>query len=78
MAHGARDIYLVMAHAVLSPPALDRLRALPIREIISSNTVPVPPEKRLPNMTVISVGGLLAEVILRVHEGRSVGQLFNE
>jgi ribose-phosphate pyrophosphokinase len=62
----------------MSPPAIDRLRALPIKEIIATNSVPLPPEKRLPNMTVLSVAPLLSEVILRTHEGMSVGQMFNE
>ncbi|RMF32990.1 MAG: ribose-phosphate pyrophosphokinase [Chloroflexi bacterium] len=73
---GAHDIYLCFSHAVLSGPAVDRLRSLPIREIVTTNTVPIPPEKRLPNMTVLSVAPLLAGVIRRVHEGRSVGELF--
>ena len=77
-AHGARSIRLMFAHAVLSPPAVERLRGLPITEIVTTNTVPIPPHKMLPNMTVISMAGLLSEVILRVHEGRSVGALFNE
>jgi ribose-phosphate pyrophosphokinase len=75
---GAAEIYLCFTHAVLSGPAVDRLRALPIREIICTNTIPIPPHNRLPNMTVLSVGPMLAEVIRRIHEGRSVGQLFNE
>ena len=54
------------------------LRSLPVKEIVTTNTVPVPPEKRLPNMTILSVAPLLGEVILRAHEGRSVGELFNE
>ncbi|HHH41434.1 MAG TPA: ribose-phosphate pyrophosphokinase [Chloroflexi bacterium] len=73
---GAHDIYLCFSHAVLSGPAVDRLRNLPIREIVTTNTVPIPPEKRLPNMTILSVAPLLAGVIRRVHEGRSVGELF--
>ncbi len=75
---GAEEIYLCFTHAVLSGPAVDRLRALPLKEIICTNTIPIPPHKRLPNMTVLSVGPMLAEVIRRIHEGRSVGQLFNE
>ncbi len=75
---GARDVYLMFAHPVLSPPAVERLRGLPIKEIITTNSVPIPPHKMLPNMTIISIAGLLGEVILRVHEGRSVGELFNE
>jgi len=74
--HGARDIYLCFAHALLSPPAVDRLRQLEVREIITTNSIPIPPEKRLPNLTVLSVAPLLGEVILRVHEGRSVGEVF--
>ena len=77
-AHGAADIYLCFTHAVLSPPAVERLRGLPIHEIICADTVPIPPEKRLPNMTVLSVAPLLGEVIRRVHEGESVGKMFNE
>ena len=74
--HGARDIYLCFAHAVLSPPAVERLREPPIKEIVTTNSIPIPPEKQLPNLTVLSVAGLLGEVILRVHEGRSVGEVF--
>ncbi|HEY4723684.1 MAG TPA: ribose-phosphate pyrophosphokinase, partial [Anaerolineae bacterium] len=65
-------------HAILSPPAVDRLRSLPIKEIVTTNSVPIPPERRLPNMTVLSVAPLLGEVISRIHNGTSVGQMFNE
>jgi ribose-phosphate pyrophosphokinase len=77
-AHRAADIYLGFTHAVLSPPAVERLRALPVREIVCTDTVPIPTEKRLPNLTVLSVAPLLGEVIRRVHEGESVGKMFNE
>jgi len=76
--HGARDIYLSFVHPVLSHPAVERLRGLPVKEIVTTNTIPLPPEKRLPNMTVLSIGPLLGEVIRRAHEGRSVGEMFNE
>ena len=75
---GACDVYLSFTHAVLSGPAVARLSSLPIKEIVTTNTVPISPQKRLPNMTVLSVAPLLGEVILRGHEGRSVGELFNE
>ena len=77
-AHGARDIYLAFTHPVLSPPAIERLGDLGIKEIITTDTLPVGPEKRLPNLTVLTVAELLGEVIMRSHEGRSVGELFNE
>lgn len=77
-AEGARDVYLSFAHPVLSDPATERLSKLPIKEIVTTDTLPIPPEKMLPNMKVLSVSEMLAEVILRSHEGRSVGELFNE
>ncbi len=77
--NGAREIYISFTHALLIPPAVDQLAAVPgLKEIVTTNTVPIPAEKKLPNMTVLSVAELLGEVILRAHEGRSVGELFNE
>jgi ribose-phosphate pyrophosphokinase len=74
--HGARDVYLCFAHAVLSPPATKRLGELGIREIVTTNSIPIPEEKQLPNLTVLTVAKLLGEVIRRVHEGCSVGEVF--
>jgi len=75
---GARDIYLCFAHALLMPPAVERLRDLQVREIVTTNSVPIPPEKQLPNLIILSVASLLGEVIRRVHEGSSVGQMFQD
>lgn len=75
---GARDVYLSFVHAVLSDPAAERLRRLPVKEIVCTDTLPIPEEKMLPNVTVLTVAEMLAEVIIRSHEGRSVGELFNE
>lgn len=80
-AHGARDVYLVSVHAVLSDPAIERLAALPVKEMITTDTIPISEEKikRLGHkFTILSVAPLLAEVILRAHEGRSVGEMFHE
>jgi ribose-phosphate pyrophosphokinase len=76
--HGALDVYVSATHPVFAPPAVERLRGLPITELVTTNTLPLPPEKMMPNVKVLSVGPLLGEVIRRVHEGRSVGELFNE
>ncbi|MGD2146693.1 MAG: ribose-phosphate diphosphokinase, partial [Anaerolineae bacterium] len=75
--HSARDIYLCFAHAVFSPPAVQRLKALPVREFVTTNSISLPPERLLPNLTQLSVAGLLANVIERVHTGRSVGEIFS-
>jgi ribose-phosphate pyrophosphokinase len=76
--HGARDVYVAFTHPVLSGPAIQNLREADVKEIVTTNTLPVPESKKLPNMHVLSVAPLIAEVILRAHEGRSVGELFNE
>lgn len=75
---GAQDIYLAFTHGFLTDTACDRLTDCGFKEIILTNTLPVPENRRLPNMTVLSVGPMLAEVIRRAHEGRSVGELFDE
>lgn len=76
--NGANDVYLSIAHPVLSDPATERLSNLPIKELVTTDTLPIAPGKMLPFYTILSVGELLGEVILRSHEGRSVGELFNE
>ncbi len=78
---GARDVYLVFVHAILSGDAAERLSALPIKLIVTTDSVPIPESKiRFLNgrITVLTVASLLGEVIKRAHEGRSVGQMFNE
>jgi ribose-phosphate pyrophosphokinase len=78
---GARDVYLSFVHPILSDEGAQRLASLPIKHIITTDTVPIPPNKmkHLKNkITVLSVASLLGEVIKRAHEGRSVGEMFNE
>jgi ribose-phosphate pyrophosphokinase len=78
---GARDIYLSVVHPILSRDGAKRLSELPIKRIITTDTVPIPDEKMkyLENkITILSVSDLLGEVIKRAHEGRSVGEMFNE
>ena len=75
---GAKDIYLAFAHGVFSDNALERLASLDVREIVFTNTIPLAEEDHLPNMTILTIAELLGEVILRAHEGRSVGELFHE
>ena len=76
--YGARDVLFAFTHPFFSDSAYERFAALDLREIIFTNTLPIPEDQHLPNMTVLSIAPLLGEVILRAHEGRSVGALFNE
>jgi ribose-phosphate pyrophosphokinase len=78
---GARNVYVVFVHPVFSANAAERLAALPVAEFITTDTVPIPPEKMAffgGRLTQLSVAPLLGEVIQRANEGRSVGELFNE
>jgi len=79
--NGARDVYLSFIHPVLSRNAAERLADMPIKQIITTDTIAIPPEKMKyleGRIKVISVAPLLGEVIVRAHEGRSVGEMFNE
>lgn len=75
---GANDIYACVTHSVFSDPAVERLSAAPVKEVVVTNTIALPPEKKFDKLTVLSVAPLLAEVIRRIHLGISVGALFNE
>lgn len=74
---GAKEVYACATHPVLSGPALERLQNSSIKEIIVTNTIPLPPEKKLDKMTVLSVAPLLGEAIIRIHEDLSVSKLFD-
>jgi ribose-phosphate pyrophosphokinase len=79
--NGARDVYLAFVHAILSRDGAERLASLPIKHIVTTDSSPITAEKMKfleGRMTVLSVAKLLGEVIKRAHEGRSVGEMFNE
>jgi ribose-phosphate pyrophosphokinase len=78
---GARDVYAVCVHPIFSEKSVERLAELPLKQIIATDTVPIPKEKREilgETLHILSVAPLLGEVIRRAHEGRSVGEMFNE
>ncbi len=75
-ANGCREAIVCCYHPVLSGPGADRLREADVREIVVTDTVPIPESKLLANMTVISVAPLLGDAIGRIHSGQSVGALF--
>ncbi|MDR0310967.1 MAG: ribose-phosphate diphosphokinase, partial [Acidobacteriota bacterium] len=73
---GADKIFACSTHGVLSGPAIDRLRDAPLEKIIITNTIPIDESKKLPNMVILSVAGLLGEAIRSVYEETSVSNLF--
>nr|WP_165865941.1 ribose-phosphate pyrophosphokinase [Lucifera butyrica] len=76
--YGAKDIYACCTHAVLSPPAVERIEASNICELIVTNTIPLPPEKRSPKVKVLSVAPLLGEAIVRIFGELSISKLFDD
>lgn len=74
---GAKEIYVCCTHAVLSGPAVKRLQEAPIKEIIFTNTIPVPKDKMIEKFKILSVAPLLGEAIIRIHEDLSVSKLFD-
>ncbi|BAF58286.1 MAG: ribose-phosphate pyrophosphokinase [Pelotomaculum sp.] len=74
---GASEIYVCCTHPVLSGPAVSRLAEAPIKEVIVTNTIPVPKEKMIDKIKVLSVAPLLGEAIIRIHEDLSVSKLFD-
>jgi len=77
LARGAARVAYGCVPAPLSGPAVERLRALPLQAVVVTDTFPVPPSQRLPQMHVLSVAPLLAEAIRRIYDGRSVSALFD-
>jgi len=79
--YGAGEIYVVFIHPVLSANAIERLVDLPVKQFITTNSIPISPDKAAlfgDRLTNLSIGPLLGEVIKRANEGTSVGAMFNE
>jgi ribose-phosphate pyrophosphokinase len=73
---GAREVYACCTHAVLSPPAIERLSGGLFHEVITTDTIPVKEHNYFPQLTVLSVANLLGETIWRVHDDTSVSSLY--
>jgi len=73
---GAREVYAAATHPIFSGPAIQRIKKSPVKEVVVTDSVPVPEEKRTEKVTVLSIAPLLGEAISRIHTGRSVGEMF--
>ena len=74
---GAKEVYVCATHPVFSGPAYDRLLNSQIKEIVVTNTIPVPKEKRGDKIKVVSVAGTFASAIQRVYSNESIAELFD-
>lgn len=75
--NGAADVIVAATHPILSDPAVERLKNSRISEIVLTNTIPIPPEKLLDKMTVLSIAPLIARAVSEVHRDGSVTNLFD-
>lgn len=73
---GAKEVYACCTHPVFTGPAIERIAASPVKEVIVTDTIPVPDGKRHKKITVLTVAPLLGEAIHRIHSGLSVGAMF--
>jgi ribose-phosphate pyrophosphokinase len=73
---GVIEVYAAATHGILSGPAVQRLCQSPLREIVLSDTVPLPEHKQIDRMTTLTVAPMLGQAISRIHTGQSVGALF--
>ena len=75
---GVSEVYCTAVHPILSGEAAQALEESSIKEIVVTDTLPVPPEKRVSKVRVVSVASLLGEAIHRIHSGLSVGAMFDQ
>lgn len=75
--HGAKEIYACCTHPVLSGPAIERLSASPIKEVVVTNTIPLREHQKIEKIKVLSVAQIFAEAIKRIHNNESVSTLFD-
>ena len=73
---GAKEIYAGCTHGVLAGPAIERIKNSPIKELVVTNTVPIPEEKQIDKITILSMAPLFAEAIKRINEAKPLGELF--
>jgi ribose-phosphate pyrophosphokinase len=75
---GAADIYASCTHAILSGNAVEKLQKSVLKEVVITDTIPLPPEKRIDKIKVLPVAPLLGEAIMRIHNEESISSLFND
>ena len=73
---GVKEVYACVTHPVLSGEAASKVVGGPIKELVVTDTIPLPKQKLNGVITVLSVAPLLGEAIRRIHEGLSVGEMF--
>ena len=76
--HGAREILVAATHAVLCGPAVERLQAAPVKQVVVTNSIPLDSDQQIEKMAVLSVAPLLGEAIKRIHHNESISEIFRD
>ncbi len=74
---GAKEVYAAATHPILSGPAIERIQSSAIKEMVLLNTIPVPEEKKIDKITVLSIAPILAEAMRRIHNFESISAIYD-
>ena len=72
-----KEIYAGCTHGILSANAVERIQNSPIKELVLTNTIPLPTEKRIDKIKVLTIAPLFAEAIKRINEAKPIGELLD-
>ncbi|ACZ61533.1 ribose-phosphate diphosphokinase [Dehalococcoides mccartyi] len=75
---GVKEVYSCATHPVLSGPAIQRIAASPIKELVVTDSIPLTPPKKIDKITILSIAPLIGEAIYRIHTGNSIGEMYDQ
>ncbi|MBI2887204.1 MAG: ribose-phosphate pyrophosphokinase [Chloroflexi bacterium] len=76
--HGVTEVHACATHGIFSGPAIERISKSSLKQVVVTDTAPLPPHKQTPKVITLSIAPLLGEAIHRIHTGQSVGAMFEE
>jgi ribose-phosphate pyrophosphokinase len=77
MEFGAEEVYACATHGILSDPAIDRIKNAPLKEVVLTNTLPIPEDRRIDSITILSIAPIIASTIRAVFTDESVSEIFH-
>ena len=77
MDFGAEEVYACATHGILSDPAIDRIKNAPLKEVVLTNTLPIPQDRRIDSITVLSIAPIIASTVQAVFSDESVSEIFH-
>jgi ribose-phosphate pyrophosphokinase len=77
MEFGAEEVYACATHGILSDPAIDRIKNAPLKEVVLTNTLPIPEDRRIDSITVLTIAPIIASTVRAVFADESVSEIFH-